>query len=163
MLMAMPRPLQTSLPASPFSSSRLKVIVLLCTQESEGPISIRALWKCYQYFFLSFRLTWGEIGQTVVLGPESYYKTKTPPRNLSQLKNEALGINQAKNIHPLLSRIPNDTGHWKPIPLIQRENSSLLEMSLMPSISVKTQKSPSKTVTFYSKACFCLVVSCKTL
>lgn len=120
------------------------------------------LWKCYQCF-LSFRVTRGEIGQTVVLGPESYYKIKTPPRNLSQLKNEALGINHAKNIHPLLSRIPNDTGHWKPIPPIQRENSALLKMNLMPSISVKTPKGPSKTVTFYSKACFCLVVSCKTL
>lgn len=89
---------------------------------------------------LSFGVTWGETGQTFVLGPETYYKTETPPRNLSQLKNEALGINYAKNIHPLLSRIPNDIGHWKPSPLTHKENSTLLKMDLMPQSSVETQK-----------------------
>lgn len=43
-----------------------------------------------------------------------------------------------KDIRPLLSRIPHDTGHWQPIPLSQRKNFALLEMNLMPSISVKT-------------------------
>jgi hypothetical protein len=98
------------------------------------------LWKGYQYFVcLSFTVTWGGTGQTIVLCPESYNKTETPPKNSSQLKNEALGINQAKNIHPLISRIPNDTGHWKTFPLTLRENSALPKMNLMPNISVKAQ------------------------